>query len=96
MFNHLNSNLVKEYQGVFDGPTSELVGLVDDAYEKAINSGIGGILDSSGYLTREIPMGKVIGWEGGSIDTGASLSSLRLVTFEKNGVTRVISAYPIR
>ncbi len=49
------------------------------------------VLQANGNLIYDVPMGRPIGWEGGSKGSGAQLTSVRIVTTSK---AQVVTSFP--
>lgn len=82
---HNKNDLTKEKHGVFN---EDGVKLADEAWQLADKSGLKP--DANGQLS--VPMGRVVGHEGGSLGTGAPLNSIRISV--RPGTNELITAYP--
>lgn len=95
---HLINNLEKGYHSVFTIPYNDLVGFLDDVYDK-INLGqyvlkdplTPGLNDRVSYI---VNMGYQVGFEGGRRGSGASLTHVKIV-FERGTTNGVVTAFPI-
>src|SRR5262249_5684794 len=90
VLNHTTDNLSKPKQGIFSVSRSEVLPLIDEGYELAQQNPQYLINTSGGRSRYSIPMGRVIGSQGGAQGNGGPLTNLFLV-LEGN---EVITAYP--
>ena len=85
---HGADNLGKPIQGVF---SNDPIATTELAWKNAQESGIQPTVQANGNLVYDVPMGKPIGWQGGSKGTGAPLSTVRIVTTPAG---QVVTAFP--
>ena len=89
---HLENNTGKKLQGVFTIPRNQVLGVVDEAYLLIQRNPSAFLVSQSGNrATYAVPMGRVIGTQGGHQGSGGPLTKLFLVL--ENG-NEVITAYP--
>lgn len=85
---HGADNLGKPVQGVF---SSDPIATTEAAWKTAQTSGIQPTVQANGNHVYDVPMGKSVGWQGGSNGTGAPLTTVRLVTTPTG---QVVTAFP--
>ena len=89
---HMANNTNKPVQGVYTVPRNQVLGLVDEAYlliqKNPSAYRVGG---NGSRVTYSVPMGRVVGYQGGHSGSGGPLNNLFLVL--ENG-NEVITAFP--
>ncbi len=85
---HGVNDLKKPKQGVFNG---DPIRTTEEAWVKVQQNKIQPVVQANGNLIYDVPMGRPIGWEGGSKGSGAQLTSVRIVTTSK---AQVVTSFP--
>lgn len=86
---HGSDELAKDLHGVFEG---DPVLVTEEAWYRGQRLGIQPVPQGS-RLVYEVPMGRTVGWEGGALGSGNSLSTVKIVVQEDG---TVVTAFPIK
>ena len=92
---HLKPNPNKTYHGVFSDP-STVINVIDEAFNETLLTNsinvIGKTLQNNGNTKITVELNRVIGYEGGIVNNGQSLTKIQIIL--KGTTNDVISAYP--
>ncbi|MFG0242172.1 MAG: hypothetical protein ACF8R9_05225 [Phycisphaerales bacterium JB054] len=86
---HNIDDVAKRIHGVFD---SDGVALAEEAASRAAQVGLRSTVQGSRHVLN-VPMGRRVGWVGGSAGTGDPLSTVRIVATTTG---EVVTAYPVK